>query len=156
RRDRQGLQDQAHARLRSEDEAARNLDAAHHRQREQLGDGEAAVRRSVLVALALAGAALVAPAGASAAGFSTVALGGSGLTGLKGAGVGLKATKPARASSKTVYLPVSGGSVTNSSAVLRHGGSLVLTYKKTSVTLSSLELRLASKPVVRARVGGKT
>ncbi|MDO8185424.1 HtaA domain-containing protein [Conexibacter sp. JD483] len=107
-----------------------------------------------VVALAALPAVALPAAAQAASGATTIQLKGSAATALTGQ-VKLSAKKPAKASARSLYLPVSGGSVA-SGATLRNGGSVTLKAGKRSVTLTSWQTRVATTgSQVSAKLGSR-
>lgn len=99
--------------------------------------------------------AVVAPAAAQAAtGATTIKLKGASAKALTGH-VKLSAKKPARANARSLYLPVSGGTVAKG-AVLRNGGSVTLRAGRRTATLTSWQTRVTTGgSKVSAKLAGR-
>jgi hypothetical protein len=119
--------------------------------------------RRLLLAGAVVGTLVAAPATAAADGETTIRFGGAGARSLDGQKVTLSALRPAEArnaeklSRARVSLPVAGGTVGSRAATVRHDGRVRLRAGKRSVTLTRFQVRLGGKSQrVTARLGGRT
>ncbi len=106
------------------------------------------------VALAALPAVALPAAAQAASGATTIQLKGAAAKALTGQ-VKISARKPARASSRSLSLPVTGGSVA-SGATLRNGGSVSFKAGRRSLTLTSWQTRVTAKgSQVSAKLGGR-